>query len=180
MSSAIPKILIVGVGNVLRGDDGFGVEVAWRLAKETLPPSVNVMETGIGGMSIVQELMTGYDALLLIDAHQSGGPAGELRLLQPVLPDLSGLDVHAKRDYFADTHYATPIRALSLLENMGRLPPRIAIIGCEPLEYEVLRIGLSALVAEAVNRAVWMTHEWVSTVLAYGVASTVALTGESE
>ena len=127
MRTATPKILIVGVGNVLHGDDGFGVELAWRLAAERFPPGVKVMETGIGGMSIVQELMTGYDAVLLLDAHQSGGRHGELRLLQPVLPDLAQLDPHALRDYFADTHYATPIRALSLLEQMGRLPPRIGV-----------------------------------------------------
>ena len=123
-SKASPKILIVGGGNVLHGDDGFGVQLAWRLADENFPPGVKVMETGIGGMSMVQELMTGYAAVLLLDAHQSGGQHGELRLLQPVLPDLSGLDPHALRDYFADTHYATPIRALSLLQHMGRLHPR--------------------------------------------------------
>lgn len=161
MSAVNPKILIVGVGNVLHGDDGFGVQLAWRLARESFPPGVKVMETGIGGMSIVQELMTGYDAVLMLDAHQSGGRHGELRLLQPVLPDLSGLDPHALRDYFADTHYATPIRALSLLEHMGRLPPQIAIIGCEPAGHEELGIGLSAPVAAALDQAVRMAHDWV-------------------
>ena len=160
-STASPKILIVGVGNVLHGDDGFGVQLAWRLARENFPPGVKVMETGIGGMSIVQELMTGYTAVLLLDAHQSGGQHGELRLLQPVLPDLSGLDSHALRDYFADTHYATPIRALSLLQHMGRLPPEIAIIGCEPAEHEELGIGLSAPVAAALDPAVRMARDWV-------------------
>ena len=44
------KILIAGVGNVLRGDDGFGVEVAKQLMqKNCLPASVKVIETGIGG-----------------------------------------------------------------------------------------------------------------------------------
>lgn len=156
-----PKILIVGVGNVLHGDDGFGVQLAWRLAGENLPPGVKVMETGIGGMSIVQELMTGYAAVLLLDAHQSGGQHGQLRLLQPVLPDLSMLDPHALRDYFCDTHYATPIRALSLLQHLGRLPPEIAIIGCEPAEFEELGIGLSAPVAAALDPAVRMAHDWV-------------------
>ena len=151
----------MGVGNVLHGDDGFGVEVAWRLAAQSFPPGVKVMETGIGGMSIVQELMTGYDAVLLLDAHQSGGRPGELRLLQPVLPDLSGLDAHALRDYFADTHYATPVRALALLDHMGRLPPRVAVIGCEPAEHEELGMGLSAPVALALDKAVSMAHEWV-------------------
>ena len=162
MSADGPKILIVGVGNVLHGDDGFGVQLAWRLAKQSFPAGVKVMETGIGGMSIVQELMTGYDAVLLLDAHQSGGQHGELRLLEPVLPDLSALDVHALRDYFADTHYATPIRALSLLEHMGRLPPRVAVIGCEPAALEEFAMGLSAPVAAALGKAVGMARDWVA------------------
>lgn len=162
MSAVLPRILIVGVGNVLHGDDGFGVQLAWRLAAQTWPPNVKVMETGIGGMSIVQELMTGYDAVLLLDAHQSGGRPGELRLLQPVLPDLSGLDAHALRDYFADTHYATPVRALTLLEHMGRLPPHITILGCEPAEHEELGLGLSAPVAKALDTAVKMARDWVN------------------
>ena len=50
--------MVVGVGNVLHGDDGFGVEVANRLAAdESLPPWVHVAETGIGGIHLVHELM---------------------------------------------------------------------------------------------------------------------------
>ena len=170
MSANHPKLLIVGVGNVLHGDDGFGVHVAWRLAKQSLPSGVKLMETGIGGMSIVQEVMQGYDAVLLLDAHQNGGPPGQLRLLQPVLPDLSGLDAHALRDYFADTHYATPIRALTLLEHLGHLPPRVAVIGCEPAEHKELSLGLSAAVASALDQAVRMVHEWIEMQLNPAVA----------
>ena len=155
------SILVAGVGNVLQGDDGFGVELAWRLAKRKLPDGVKVIETGIGGMSIVQELRLGYDAVLLLDAHQSGGAPGTVRLLEPTLPDLSGLDAHALRDYFADTHYATPMRALSLLERLGHLPRRVAVIGCEPTIVEEMRIGLSAPVAAALDRAEAMAVEWV-------------------
>ena len=156
------KILIVGVGNVLHGDDGFGVELAWRLAKQVLAPGVKVMETGIGGMSIVQELMGGYDAVLLLDAHQSGGVPGEVRLLEPVLPDLSDLTPHALRDYFADTHYATPMRALTLLARLGHLPPVVAVIGCEPAVYESLGLGLSPAVAVALDEGECMVHAWVA------------------
>ena len=156
-----PSILVVGVGNVLQGDDGFGVELAWRLAKRKLPDGVKVIETGIGGMSIVQELMLGYDVVLLLDAHQSGAAPGTVRLLEPTLPDLSGLDAHALRDYFADTHYATPMRALSLLERLGHLPRRVAVIGCEPTVVEEMRIGLSAPVAAALDRAEALAVEWL-------------------
>ena len=155
------SILVAGVGNVLQGDDGFGVELAWRLAKRKLPDGVKVIETGIGGMSIVQELMLGYDAVLLLDAHQSGGTPGTVRLLEPALPDLSSLDTHALRDYFADTHYATPMRALALIDRLGHLPRRVAVIGCEPTPGEALRLGLSAPVAAALDRAEALAVDWI-------------------
>lgn len=156
------RILVAGVGNMLHGDDGFGVELAWRLAKRSLPDGVKVIETGIGGMSLVQELMQGYDAVLLLDAHESGGAPGMVRLLEPVLPDLSALDPHSLRDYFADTHYATPLRALALLEKLGRLPPRVAVIGCEPARNEPMQLGLSAPVAAALDHAEAMAVDWVT------------------
>ena len=158
----LPRILVAGVGNVLNGDDGFGVELAWRLAKRPLPAGVKVIETGIGGMTLVQELMLGYDAVLLLDAHQGGGLPGTVRLLEPTLPDLSGMDAHAVRDYFSDTHYATPMRALSLLEHLGHLPPRVAVIGCEPAETRPMTLGLSAAVSAALDRAESMAVEWVA------------------
>lgn len=160
------RILVAGVGNLLHGDDGFGVELAWRLARRELPTGVKVMETGIGGMSLVQELMYGYEAVLVLDAHQNGGSPGTVRLLEPSLPDLSGLDAHGLRDYFADTHYATPMRALALLAKLGRLPPRVSIIGCEPMSCEPMRIGLSDPVAAAIDSAESMALEWIASRLA--------------
>ena len=156
------RILVAGVGNVLDGDDGFGVELAWRLARRELPAGVTVIETGIGGMSLVQELMLGYGAVLLLDAHQGHAAPGTVRLLQPELPDLSGLDPHQLRDYFADTHYATPMRALALLARLNRLPARIAIIGCEPQQHELLHLGLSPAVAAALHLAEALALDWIA------------------
>jgi hydrogenase maturation protease len=160
------RVLIAGVGNVLHGDDGFGVELAWRLARRTWPHGVSVIETGIGGMSLVQEAMRGVDSLLLLDAHASGGPPGTVRLLEPALPDLSALDAHALRDYFADTHYATPLRALALLDRLGRLPRRLAVVGCEPAACEEMVLGLSAPVASALVAAEELAVTWVTLRLA--------------
>ena len=156
------KILVAGVGNVLDGDDGFGVELAWRLARRTLPAGVKVIETGIAGMSLVQELMQGYDAVLLLDAHQAGGAPGTLRLLEPALPDLSALDQHQLRDYFADTHYATPLRALALAVRLGCLPVQVAIVGCEPAPSEGLQRRLSLWVEAALDAAERMVFDWLA------------------
>jgi hydrogenase maturation protease len=162
MPEPSPNILIAGVGNLLQGDDGFGIEVANRLLKrDDLPASVKVIETGIGGMSLVQELMDGYDALMILDAYSKGGMPGQLYLLEPVLPDLSNLSVSEKRDYFADTHYATPMRALSLLAHVSTLPKTIRIVGCEPEQLDDLRIGLSPPVAGAIDQAVTMVVDWI-------------------
>ena len=157
------KILIAGVGNVLHGDDGFGVVVANRLMNDAdIPSSAKVIETGIGGMSLVQELMYGYDLLVILDSYKRGGKPGQLYQLEPVLPDLSGLSSGEKRDYFADTHYATPMRALGLLAHVATLPKTIRIIGCEPEEALDLRIGLSVPVQAAVEGAATMVMKLVA------------------
>ncbi len=63
------RVLVAGMGNVLRRDDGFGVEVAQRLTRSAvLPGEVKIIEVGIGGVHLVQELMDGYEALVIIDA----------------------------------------------------------------------------------------------------------------
>ena len=150
-----PEVLIAGVGNILLGDDGFGVVVAQQLMKNTdIPDWAKIIETGIGGMSLVQELMYGYDALIIVDAYARGGKPGQLYLLEPILPDLSKLDPLELRTYFADTHYATPIRALSLLAHISKPPKVLRILGCEPDKLDDMKIGLSPAVADAADRAI--------------------------
>ncbi len=62
------KVLVAGVGNVFLGDDGFGVEVAARLAGHPMPAGVRVADYGIRGVHLAYELLNGYDALILVDA----------------------------------------------------------------------------------------------------------------
>lgn len=169
------KILIAGVGNVLHGDDGFGVVVANRLMNRAdIPSSAKVIETGIGGMSLVQELMYGYGLLVILDAYKRGGKPGQLYQLEPVLPDLSGLSSGEKRDYFADTHYATPMRALGLLAHVAALPEMIRIIGCEPEDALDLRIGLSPPVQAAVEDAAAMAISMATRYQEHGRADVFA------
>lgn len=157
------EALVVGVGNVLHGDDGFGIALAHRLqAREQLPASCKVIETGIGGMSLIQEVMAGCQRLLILDAYRKGEAPGTLYLLEPQLPDLASLDPHARRAYFADTHYATPARALSLLQHLQRLPETVHVLGCEPHELDDLHWGLSPAVHSALERAELMVCNWLA------------------
>lgn len=162
--AGVAQELVAGVGNVLRGDDGFGVRAAETLARDPrLPAHVKVIETGIGGMSLVQELMAArYDALILLDAFDRGEPPGRIFVLEPELPDLSQLSTHQRRDWFADTHYATPLRALALAAAVTTLPAIVRIVGCQPASTERFEIGLDPAVEAAIPEAVQRTLEVVT------------------
>jgi len=143
------RVLIAGVGNLLRGDDGFGVEVARRLLTDP-PRLAGVATTVIEGMHLVQELMSGYDALIILDAVERAAAPGTLFLLEPERTDTAGWSAEMRRDFFADTHYAEPSHALALAEAIGALPPRVLIVGCQVATVDDLLQGLTPAVARAV------------------------------
>ena len=148
------RVLVAGMGNVLRRDDGFGVEVARRLANDaSLSDTVKVIEVGIGGIHLVQELMAGYDALVVIDAVERGSNPGTVHLLAAEVPDLAEWSEDQCGDFLADTHYTTPAKAMILAKALGVLPPRVFILGCQPADAAELGIGLSKAVEGAVVQA---------------------------
>lgn len=153
--------MVVGVGNVLHGDDGFGVEVARRLGERPLPPGVTVAETGIGGIHLVHELMAGYDALVVVDAVDRDRPPGTVMVIEAEVTDAAALPVDERHDLLADMHLATPERALTVARAAGVLPERTIIVGCQPVETETLGIGLTEPVSQAVERAVAETERCV-------------------
>jgi hydrogenase maturation protease len=140
-------VLVAGVGNVLRGDDGFGVAVVQRLEQEGVPEGVRLLDVGIGGIHLVQELHEAFDALIIVDALDLGRPPGTVMIVEPEVREPSG------RDDLADTHYATPERALMLAGALRRLPPQVWLVGCQPADADRLGEGLSAPVAAAVGVA---------------------------
>ncbi len=148
------RVIVIGVGNVLHGDDGFGVEVARRLAARDLPPGVTVAETGIGGIHLVHELMAGYDAAIIVDAVDRGRPPGTVMVIEADVIDVGPLSIDERHDLLADMHLATPERALMVAKSLGVLPERTLIVGCQPVAIETLGIGLTGDVSRAVDVAV--------------------------
>jgi hydrogenase maturation protease len=149
------KVLVAGMGNILRGDDGFGVEVARRLAAtDGLPDGVRVVEVGIGGIHLVQELMDGYDVLVIVDAVEQGSAPGTVHLFEAEVDDIAEWPENQRADFFADMHYSTPSKALILARALGVLPPRTWIIGCQPAELGDLAIGLTDAAERAVQETV--------------------------
>ncbi len=154
------RLLIAGMGNVLRRDDGFGVEVARRLACDGGKLAVGsdvalkVIEVGIGGIHLVQELMDGYDLLIVVDALDRGSAPGTVQVLEVDVADLASWPENERLDFLADMHYATPSKAFILAKALGVLPPAVLIVGCQPVEAAELGIGLSDPVERAVAVAI--------------------------
>jgi hydrogenase maturation protease len=145
---AAGKLLIAGFGNVLLGDDGFGVEVVKRLAARELPPHVEAMDVGIGGMHFVLRLMGGAAEVIVVDAVRRGQPPGTLYVFSP-----SAADLDIRSGAPIDPHFAEPARSLTLAKALGCLPERVRVVGCEP-ETCLPGLDLSLAVHRAVDRAV--------------------------
>ena len=154
------RVLVACVGNVLRGDDGFGAAVERRLAADgSLPSWVDLIETGIGGMGIVQQLMHGYQALIVIDAVDRGAAPCTLFVLEPEVPDPSELPLDEWRERFSNLHLAEPSRVFLLARALGVLPERVLVVGCQPLQSDDFSQTLSPPVAAAVEDAARRARE---------------------
>ncbi|MDQ3667468.1 MAG: hydrogenase maturation protease, partial [Acidobacteriota bacterium] len=145
------KILIAGVGNVLRGDDGFGVAVAQALLKNnTYGSEVTVFEAGIAGIALVQELMSGYEVLIIADTIHRGGLPGTIYVIEPEVPKLDQEFSNELHQSLADAHYSDPSKVLILAKALNVLPSRVFLVGCEPASYDELAADLSPPIKRAI------------------------------
>ena len=141
------RTLIAGFGNVLLGDDGFGVAVIRRLAERGIASgTVDLLDVGTGGIRLAHELIGGrFDRLIIVDAATRGGAPGDVYALA-----VEG--VRPTREI--DMHATVPSRALEIAQTFGALPREVYLVGCEPACVDELRTDLSPAVAAAVGQAV--------------------------
>jgi hydrogenase maturation protease len=163
------RLLIAGVGNIFLGDDGFGVEVANRLASLDLPDWVHVADYGIRGMHLAYDLASGYGSAILVDTTARGEAPGTLYVIEPEmqeLPATSGDSAGVAGNPMFNAHGMQPdvvLSVLSMLEADGAGAParQMLVVGCEPASVDY-GIGLSTPVAAAVEEAVKVVLDLVS------------------
>lgn len=145
--------LVAGVGNVFLGDDGFGGEVARRLADHELPPGTRVVDYGIRGIHLAYDLLEDVDTLVLVDTLPGPGAPGELTVLEVDASTEAGDAVAVD----VDAHGMDPAAVLALLRRLGGTPPRTFVVGVVAADVGE-GIGLSPVVAAAVDAAVDAVH----------------------
>ena len=151
------RLLIAGDGNIYLGDDGFGPEVARRLAAESLPGWVRVADYGTSGMHLAYDLANGYETAILIDAAPRGGEPGSVTVLDVAAEhrrDLAASAGPLGASRLFDAHGMQPDVVLGVLDMLGAGgQARILVVGCEPASIDY-GMELSEPVAKAVDEAV--------------------------
>ncbi|HEV2582677.1 MAG TPA: hydrogenase maturation protease [Ktedonobacteraceae bacterium] len=171
----VRRILIACIGNIFMGDDGFGVEVAQRLASRKsgrYPQGVEVFDFGIRGVDLAYTLLEDYDTLVLVDAIARGGTPGTLYLIEPDLSEISPENAVEVARVGLDAHSMDPLKVLAFARTLGARPIRTLLIGCEPSvihaneDYLDMHMGLSQPVLAAVDEAVKMLDSLIEQLLA--------------
>jgi hydrogenase maturation protease len=137
--AAPARILVAGIGNGFLGDDGFGVELARLLLDRPLPDGVEVKDFGIRGVDLAFALAD-YDVVVLLDAVSRGVAPGTLAVIDPDARSHGGSPPAATWPALAplaqegvpDAHGMDPVKVLAFARELGRVPERIVLVGCEP------------------------------------------------
>jgi len=141
--------LVLGLGNVLRGDDGVGTAVISTLQSQSLPDGVDLIDGGTAGLEIVL-LLKEYRRVIVVDAAEMGLKAGEWRVfgqdaIAPANPSFMNGTLHGVG--FAE--------ALALADALGALPEELLVFGVQPertlSEWADWGEGLSVEVKTAVS-----------------------------
>lgn len=151
------RALVLGIGNLLWADEGFGVRAVEALhARYAFPESVTLMDGGTQGLRLLDPVCAAQ-AVLVFDSVDYQLPPGSLKILRDD-------DVPAWSDTAMSLHQATFMELLSLARLQGRFPARITVIGVQPCVLEDLGGSLSPVVRsrldEAVERAAGELAAW--------------------
>jgi hydrogenase maturation protease len=75
--------MVLGLGNLLMGDEGVGVRVARRLEEELSDPETDIVDGGTGGLHLLEYFLD-HDRVVLVDAVLDGGAPGSISVSKPV------------------------------------------------------------------------------------------------
>lgn len=136
----VKKVLVMGVGNLIMGDEGIGIHVIRELQKKQLRNNIDLLDGGTGGFHLISYLQE-YETIVMIDASLDNFPEGTVRMIKPKFASdfpkaLSAHDIGLK----------DLIESVSLI---GKLP-EIYLITVSVKELNNISIELSPAISGAV------------------------------
>jgi len=145
-SEEVNRVLILGLGNLLLGDEGIGVRVAEELKGLELPNGVAVVEGGTGGLGLIG-LMEEYQKVIIVDAADMGHPPGRVVRFTPLEAQLKTVETPLS------LHQIGLGEVLALAKALEVAPAEWVIIGIQPRRVE-MGAGLSSEVEGAIPQII--------------------------
>lgn len=141
------RVLVLGVGNLLLKDEGFGVRVIQAMEERgvPLPPDVTLMDGGTAGFALMNPIAEA-ERVVVVDVVKGGQPPGTMYRF-----DTKELGV--KRMPMDSLHQVDFYQVLEALEQTGERPEQVVVIGCEPKVIDV-GLDLSPEVAGQIDKAI--------------------------
>jgi hydrogenase maturation protease len=139
------KVLVLGIGNYLMGDEGIGIHTVEALLNEVLPANIQLLDGGTGGFHLLQYFEENQ-YVILIDATLDGNVPGTIRLIKPRFakdfpPAMSTHDIGLK----------DLVTALQLLDRMPEID--LFVVSIESIQQQGIELtpALKAVVPELVD-----------------------------
>lgn len=138
-----PQIMIMGIGNVLFTDEGFGIHVIKKIDDMfTFSENVRVVDGGVLGVHLLG-VMSEADHLIVIDIIRNHGTPGSLyRIDSDGIPER----IRAKNS----VHQIDFLEALTLMQALDKVPETV-ILGVEPKDMETLDVEMTPEIAAQVD-----------------------------
>jgi hydrogenase maturation protease len=124
---SLKKIAVIGVGNLLMGDDGIGIHVIWELEKRGYSQNIEICDAMMNAF-LVMEYLDKKDLGIIVDAYHGGGSPGKVYV---VSLNANELDRYTE-DFNLSLHDFKFLDALRSAEHAYQLPKKIILIGVEP------------------------------------------------
>lgn len=143
------ETLILGIGNVLLGDEGIGVHCIKYLEKQKLPTNVHLLDGGTGGFHLL-EYFQKYSRIIMIDATMDGNPPGTIKIISPKFSN-----------EFPNVLSSHDIGLKDLLETATLLGtfPQIILITVSISEIQTMNLSLSKEVESAIPSIIEKINE---------------------
>jgi hydrogenase maturation protease len=143
-----PHIMILGIGNILFSDEGFGIRVIEKLMDLfEFPENISIVDGGVLGMNLLG-IISQADQLIVVDAVRIGDNPGTLVRLE-------GADIPARVRAKNSLHQVDFLEALTMCQALDKVPQTV-ILGVEPQDIETLSTELTPVIQTKVDPMIEM------------------------
>jgi hydrogenase maturation protease len=125
----VRPVLLIGVGNEYRSDDGLGIYAAREIGRREIPGIAIIEQTGEG--AVLMDAWQGHDRVIIVDAINSGGAPGSMLRIDALAEEIP------TRFFHHSSHAFGVIEAIAMARVLERLPQFLVLYGIAGKQFDV-------------------------------------------